>query len=108
MAQQLRLRVGRLADVTERAGRKLPRHLKAEARAIAEAEALAAHPKLAYRVDARRLKKAERKLRAFLEKQDPKAERRAEILDRLAAVVFVVFVTALAAFLIALSRGAFD
>jgi len=37
MARQLRLRGGSLADVTARAGRKLPRHLKAEADALIEA-----------------------------------------------------------------------
>lgn len=108
MARQLRLRGGRLADVTSRAGRKLPRHLHEEARAIIEAEMLAEHPKLAHRVDPRRLRKAERKLRQFLDKQNPGAERRAEILDRLAAVVFIVFAIAVGAFFVALSQGAFD
>ena len=42
MANQLRVRGGRLADVAARAGRKLPRHLQAEAQAIVEAETLAA------------------------------------------------------------------
>lgn len=105
MSRQLRVRGGRLADVAARAGRKLPRHLHVEAQAIIEAETLSAHPKLSHRVDARRLKKAERKLRAFLDKQDPKAERRAEFLDRLAAIVFIVFVIVLGAFFFALWRG---
>lgn len=108
MARQLRLRSGRFADVAARAGRKLPRHLQAEAQAIVEAQTLAEHPKLAYRIDEKRLKRAERKLRAFLDKQNPRAERRAEILDRLAAIVFVIFVAVLGVFLIALWRGAFD
>lgn len=108
MARQLRLRGGNLGDVAARAGRKLPRHLQDEVRAIIQSETLAAHPKLAYRVDEKRLRKAERKLRAFLDKQDPRAERRAEILDRLAAIVFVIFVAVLGVFLVALWRGAFD
>ena len=108
MARQLRLRGGRLADVTSRAGRKLPRHLQAEAQAIIEAEALAEHPKLTHRVDPKRLKKADRKLRQFLDKQNPKAERRAEFLDRLAAIVFIVFAIVVCAFLVALSQGVFD
>lgn len=105
MARQLRLRGGSLADVTDRAGRKLPRHLKAEADAIIEAEALAAHPKLGHRIDETRLKKADRKLRAYLDKQDPGAERRAEFLDRLAGIVFILFAVALGAFFLALSKG---
>lgn len=106
MARQLRLRGGRLSDVAARAVRKLPRSLQAEAQVIIEAETLAEHPKLAHRVDAKRVKRAERKLRAFLNKQDPRAERRAEFLDRLAAIVFVVFVAVLGVFLVALWRGA--
>ncbi len=105
MARQLRLRSGSLADVTARAGRKLPRHLKAEAEALIEAETLAENPKLAHRVDEKRLKQAERKLRAFLEKKDPTAERLAEFLDRLAGIVFILFAVAVAAFLFALSHG---
>lgn len=105
MARQLRLRGGSLADVTARAGRKLPRHLRAEADALIEAETLAEHPKLAHRVDEKRLRKAERKLRVFLDKQNPAAERRAEFLDRLAGIVFILFAVAVAAFLFALSQG---
>ena len=105
MARQLRVRGGPLADVAARAGRKLPRHLHAEAGVIIEAERLASHPKLAHRVDAKQLKKAERKLRYFLDKQDPKAERRAELLDRLAAIVFILFVIVLGVFFLALWRG---
>ena len=105
MARQLRVRGGALREVAARAGRKLPRHLQAETQLIVEAEALAAHPRFAHRVDAKRLKKAERKLRYFLDKQDPKAERRAEFLDRLAGIVFIVFVIILGAFFFALWRG---
>lgn len=105
MARQLRVRGGRLADVAARAAPRLPRHLRQEAQEIIAAQTLAEHPKLAHRIDHKRLKKAERKLRYFLDKQDPKAERRAEFLDRLAAIVFIVFVVILSAFLFALWRG---
>ena len=108
MARQLRLRGGSLADVSARAGRKLPRHLKAEVDALIEAQRLAEHPKLTHRIDSKRLKRAERKLRAFLDKQNPNAERRAEVLDRLAGIVFILFVALLGAFFFGLSRGAFD
>ena len=108
MARQLRLRGGSLADVAARAGRSLPRHLKSEVDAIVEAEALAQNPKLTHRVDTKRLRRADKKLRAFLGQQNPGAERRAEFLDRLAAVVFVIFVAVLAVFFLALSRGYFD
>ena len=105
MARQLRVRGGSLADVTARAGRRLPRHLRVAAQHVIEAEALAQHPKLAYRVDAKALRKSERKLLAFLDKQNPRAERRAEILDRIAGVVFILFVVVLAVFCLLLWRG---
>ncbi len=105
MARQLRLRGGSLADVTARAGRKLPRHLKAEAEALIEAETLAENPKLAHRVDEKRLKQADKRLRAFLDNQDPTAERLAEFLDRLAGIVFILFVIAVGVFFFALSQG---
>lgn len=108
MARQLRLRSGTLAAVTARAGRRLPRRLRAEAQTIIEAEANAAHPKFAHRVDARAVKKAERALRDFLAKQDPNAERIAAVLDRLAVIVFIPFVIVLVAFLVALRQGYFD
>ena len=108
MARQLRLRGGSLAEVTARAGSRLPRHLRADAEAIAEAVTLSENPKLAHRVDAKQLKRAERRLRSFLDEQNPRAERMAEILDRLAAIVFILFVIVLAGFFLAWSRGYFD
>lgn len=105
MARQLRLKGGRLADVAARAGGKLPRNLHAEVQAILEAEALAGHPKLSYRVDQKRVRAADRKLRYFLGKQDPKAERRAEILDRLAGIVFILFAATLGVFFLAVWQG---
>ncbi len=107
MARQLRLRGGSLSDVTARAGRRLPGHLKRDAEAIAEAATLAQNPKLAHRVDPKRLKRAERKLRKFLDEQDPRAERIAAFLDRLAFIVFVPFTLAVGIFLFALWRGYF-
>lgn len=108
MARQLRLRNGSLPEVVDRAGRKLPRHLRQAAAIITEAEGLSQHPKLAYRIDAKSVKRAERNLRRFLDKQDPKAERMAAFLDRLAAVVFILLTLVLAVFFTALSRGYFD
>lgn len=108
MSRQFRVRGGRLADVAARAGRKLPGHLRHEVETIVEAETLTSHPKLAYRVDQKRVATASRKLRRYLAKLDPAAERRAEILDRIAAVAFVIFAVALAAFFVLISRGYFD
>ena len=108
MAKQLRVRGGRLEDVARRAKGRIPRHLQAEISALVEAETWGAHPKLTHRVDEKRVAKAERKLRAFLNKQNPAAERRAEFLDRLAAVVFILFAIVLAVFFLLISRGYFE
>ena len=108
MAQQLRLRSGDLKDVATRAGRKLPKHLHTEVEAVLEAEHMAEHPKLMHRVDVARIKKAEKRLNRFLDKQDPKAERRTEILDTVAKIAFVIFSVVLAVFLTLLWRGYFS
>lgn len=53
-----------------RAGRRLPRRLRREGALLAEARALAEHPRLARRVDLRRLRKAARALERHLERID--------------------------------------
>lgn len=108
MAQQLRLRGGRLVDVAGRAGRKLPRHVHEAVAEVIEAEEMARHPKMARLVDTRRVQRAEKRVRKFLDTQSPSAERKAEILDRLAAVAFVLFTAALAVFFWMVWRGYFD
>lgn len=107
MAQQLRLRSGDLKDVAARAGRKLPKHLRQDVYAILDAQSMAEHPKLMHHVDSAKIAKAEKKLNRYLDKQDPKAERRAEILDTIAKIAFVIFSITLAVFLTLLWRGYF-
>lgn len=108
MAKQLRVRGGRLSDVAGRAGRRLPRQLHEDIADLIKAEAMANHPKMARLVDEKRVTRAERRIRRFLDKQSPAAERRGEILDRVAAVVFVLFAVTLAMFFWMLSQGHFD
>ena len=108
MAQQLRLRSGTLADVAARAGRKLPKHLRNDVEVLLNAQRMSEHPKLMHHLDAAQFTKAEKKLNRFLDKQDPKAERHAEILDAVAKIAFVVFSIALAVFITLLWRGHFS
>lgn len=108
MAKQLRVRGGDLADVASRAKRQLPRRLHRDIATLLDAETVAAHPKLAYRVDTRAVVKAERRLRAYLDTKDPAKERRAEFLDRLAMVVFILFAILLVVFFLLISQGYFD
>lgn len=98
MASQMRLRAGDFETLVARAGRRLPRRLRRDARFLIETEKLARHPKLARRVDLGRVKRAERHIDEWLDTLDPAAERRAAILDHLAAIAFVVAVVTLALF----------
>lgn len=108
MAQQLRLRGGRLVDVAGRAGRKLPRHVHEDVADMIEAEAMAANPKMTRLIDTRRVQKAEKRIRKYLDAQSPSAERKAAILDRLAAVAFVLFTIVLAVFFWLVWQGYFE
>lgn len=53
-----------------RAGRSLPRKLRREGALLAEARAMAEHPKLGRRVDPRRLRKAARVFERYLTRVD--------------------------------------
>jgi hypothetical protein len=107
MAQQLRVRGGRLADVAGRAGRRLPHKLHEDVADLIEAEAMSRHPKMARMVDRKRVQRAEKRIRHFLDQQSPGAERRGAILDRIAAVAFILFSITLATFFWLLWRGHF-
>lgn len=108
MAKQLRVRGGRLADVAGRAGRRLPHKLHEDVADLIEAEAMSRHPRMARMVDRKRVQKAERRLRHFLDRQSPSAERRGVILDRVAAVAFILFSVTLAVFFWMLWQGHFE
>ncbi len=67
-----------------RAGRRLPRAIRADAALIVEALHRQAHPKLARQTDPRRLARALRNVERYLRQVDPWARRRALVLDWLA------------------------
>ena len=75
---------------------------------IVEAAQMAENPKLVRLIDAKGVARADRKIRQFLDQQNPAAERRGEILDRIAAVSFVLVTVLIAVFFLLLSRGYFD
>ena len=108
MATQLRVRGDGLADVSARAGRRLPKRFQKDVQVIVDAEAMMQHPRLERVVDDRAVRKAERKIRAFLDLQDPRAVRRGEILDVIAKIAFVVVTVVLAVFFFLIWRGTFD
>ncbi|NND22926.1 MAG: hypothetical protein HKO14_12615 [Silicimonas sp.] len=108
MAAQLRVRGDGLADVTEKAGRKLPRHLRRDAHVMIEAATMADHPKLARLVDEKQFRRAEKRLNRYLDRLNPAAERRGEILDLIAKIAFVFVTVVLAVFFFLLWRGYFN
>jgi len=108
MARQLRVRGEGLADVSARAGRKLPRHLRREIDVLIQAEAMSQNPKLARLINTGQVRKSGRKVLKYLDKLDPKAERLGETLDVIAKIAFVIFVVVLIVFFTLLKRGYFD
>ena len=71
-----------------RAGRAVPRGVRREARMLAEAERMAAHPKLMARVDEDRVERAYRRCRRWLETVDPAERRKDRVLSLLAVYAF--------------------
>ena len=108
MSVQLRVRGDGLRDVTARAGRRLPKHLQAAAEVISDAAEKAENPRLQRLIDEKAVVRSERKLRKFLEKQDPRAVRRGELLDLLAKIAFVILTVVLAVFFLLASQGYFE
>lgn len=88
-----------------RAGRKLPKHLKRDGEALAEALRLAEHPRLGRQVDARRLRKAARRLERYLLRVDAQARRMGLVLDWLAGNAFNLIVVAALAAAVLIWRG---
>ena len=106
MAKQLRLKGGgSFREMVEKAGRRLPRAVKADAALLIEAENMASHSKLARCVDEKKIAKAAKRVAAFLDKQDPVKERWHAFLDGLAKVAFVFVVVVLGAFFFMIWRG---
>lgn len=77
----------------KQAGRRLPRWARKRAAVISEAMALEAHPKLAQQVEQKKVDRAIKELRYFLERQDLKTRRKNRFLDIVTAIAFVIFVT---------------
>ncbi|WP_417263803.1 hypothetical protein [Celeribacter sp.] len=87
------------------AGRRLPRWARRKSAVIIEALALEAHPKLAQQVPHKKVDKAFKELRYFLERQDVKTRRKNRVLDLIATIGFVVFATIALALVVMIWRG---
>ena len=86
--EKLSLRRGPLQTRLSRAGRRLPARIRAQAQLVVEAETLAAHPKLALRIDRDRVACAHAEVRAHLRSIDPADRRRGAILGLLGGLAF--------------------
>ncbi|GAA3864750.1 hypothetical protein [Celeribacter arenosi] len=88
-----------------KAGRRLPRWARRDARVIVEAMSLQSHPKLAVQVNHTRVDRAHRNLKSHLEAVDPWLRRKGKILDLLALVAFGIFVAVGCALAFMIWRG---
>ena len=76
-----------------KAGRRLPRWARRDGEVIVLAMALESHPKLSRQIDHARVERAVANLSRHLGEVDPVQRRKAKILDLIAGIVFIVFVT---------------
>ncbi len=86
LTDKLGVRKGSLDYQVARVGRRLPARIRAEAAEIAEAERLAANPKMARRIDPSRLARSYDDVARHLATIDP-TERRTAFLFRLIATI---------------------
>ncbi len=103
--QRLRVKGPTLSRQVDRAGRLVPRRLRAEARYLAEADLLAQNPKLYRMVDMAHARRAHDALTEWLRGVDPKASRRARMLDRLTLIAFNLLLLAVALVGVLVWRG---
>lgn len=88
LGERLSIKRGGLADRLRRAGRRLPSRIRAQARIVAEAEALCAHPKLARRIDREAVSRAHIEVRDHLRGIDAGYLRRGALLGVLGSLAF--------------------
>ena len=107
MRKKLGVRARSFPAALSRAGRRLPRHLRREAQALAAALPLADHPKLRQTLDMPQLDAAARDLQAFLQSIDLADRRKGFILGVLGTIAFNLLALAALAVLILAWRGYF-
>lgn len=92
LREKLGVRSRDLAQGFKRAGRRLPRYLRADAKLLAEAETYAAHPKLAKRVDDAAVGRAFANIGAHLKTVDVADRRKGFWLGLAGSIVFNLLV----------------
>lgn len=94
MAKKAGVRGRSFARQFKKAPRIFPRRLRSDARTIAAAETLSAHPKLARRIDLPEMRQSYGNLMEYLENIDPSERRKTIALGWLAGLVVNLFVLA--------------
>lgn len=94
LGERLGARGDTLAQQLTRTGRALPRRLRSEARFLAQAETMAANPRLAPLVDPARFARAQAALRDHLLAINPREARITRLLGTLAVIAFDLLVVA--------------
>jgi len=105
LAQKLAIRDVPLETGLRRAGRRLPRRMRAEGRVLVQAARLAGHPKLSRRIDQTRTLRAYERLSRHLTAIDPRDMRRGRILGVLGGLAFNLLLLGAALLALALWRG---
>jgi membrane-associated protease RseP (regulator of RpoE activity) len=99
--QRLGVRGRTLEKAVRRAGRLLPREVRAKAMKLVEAQQMAENPKLARLIDREALDTAYHQVAAYLEAKDPAEQRKTRLLNMLAGIVFnLLLVVALFVFVL--------
>jgi hypothetical protein len=105
LAERLGVRGRDLAQAVARAGRRLPRAVRTDARYLAETEALARNPRLVRMVDPQHFARASDNLTRHLTAIDPRQRRRTALINLAAVIAFNLLVVAILVLIVLVWRG---
>jgi hypothetical protein len=105
MEDKLSLRRGPFEARLRRAGRRLPARIRAQGQIVAEAAAMAAHPRLARRIDHAAVHRAYIEIRGYLQRVDRADLRRGALLGILGGLAFNLLLFAVLAIVFLHWRG---
>ena len=105
LENKLRIRGKSLAVQLRKAGRRLPRAVRRDARYIIQSADLTDNPKLARMVDAKKLKRAHANVVRHLETVDLSAQRRTALLNLIASIAFAILMTFILVLFVLIQRG---
>lgn len=102
MRSKLRVRGSSFPAALDRAQRRLPKHVRNQARRLAEAVPVTAHPKLRATLDLKALDRAATDVEAYLQTIDLADQRKGYILGVLGSIAFnmLLIIAALIAYLL--------